>query len=102
MKKLILTPLKIIFGFLLAFQLTASVNQAFAQACVVKSATLTGSADDELNVWINGNLVTASPISFVTAPGAAAPSISIPITDFNATGPNIIAAQNINLSPSEV
>src|SRR5665213_956471 len=93
---------KIVFCFLLVWQITAFTYQVHAQACVPVTATLSGSADDQLWVYINGNLITASPISFVTAPGAAAPSIPIPIADINSTGPNIIAAENHNLSPSEV
>ena len=102
MKKFISPLSKIVFCFFLVWQITALTHQLYAQACVPVTATLSGSADDELWVYINGNLITSSPISFVTAPGAAAPSISIPIGDINTSGPNIIAAENKNLSPSEV
>ena len=103
MKKFISPLSKIVFCFFLVWQITALTHQLYAQACVPVTATLSGSADDELWVYINGNLITSSPISFVTAPGAAAPSIPIiPLSDINTSGPNIIAAENKNLSPSEV
>jgi len=102
LKKFTALSSKIVFCFLLTWQITAFSHPLSAQTCTPVSATLSGSADDQLWVYINGNLITASPISFVTAPGAAAPSIPIPIADINSTGPNIIAAENHNLSPSEV
>ena len=69
--------------------------------CVPTAATLYADADDELNIWLNGNLITTSPVSFVNAGSGIIPTFSIPTGDFVA-GTNLIAAENINLSPSVV
>lgn len=67
--------------------------------CSPVTATLYGSADDSLDVWINGN-GPIGPVNFVTAPGTL-PTFGIPGADFN-TGTNVIAAENINTSMSSL
>jgi len=58
-------------------------------------------ADDELNIWVNGNLITTSPVSFVNAGSGTIPSFSIPPSDLLPLAkPD--RGENINLSPSVV
>ncbi len=86
----------------LFFSLVVSITHSLFAACVPQSATLYADADDELYLWINGTLITTSPVSFVNAGGSASiPTYSIPPGDFVA-GTNLIAAENINLTPSVV
>ena len=83
-------------GLCLAVLAVAEGPTQRAQAqCSPVTATLYGSADDSLDVWINGN-GPIGPVTFVTAPGTL-PAFGIPGADFN-TGANVIAAENINTS----
>jgi flagellar hook assembly protein FlgD len=72
-----------------------------AQTCTPVSASLLGSADDQLTVWINGS-GPYGPINYITAGTGAIPPIAIPPGVFNTTGPNIIAALNQDTTPSVV
>ena len=83
------------------FLVLAPVHRAWAQ-CTPTGATLYASADDELNIWVNGNLITTSPVSFVNAASGTIPTYTIPAGDFVVSGNNLIAAENINLSTSVV
>lgn len=67
--------------------------------CNPVTATLYGSADDGMNVYINGN-GPIGPINYVTAPGTL-PTFGIPGSYFN-NGANVIAVQNTNASMSVV
>jgi len=88
------------FFIILLAALGGWVPRAWAQ-CTPTSATLYADADDELNLWVNGNLITTTPVSFVNAASGTIPSFSIPVGDFVA-GTNLIAADNINQSNSVV
>ncbi len=93
------------YGIIIALLWFAGVNSAQAQTCTPVSATLLGSADDELEIWINGNgpYPSSGPISYLTAGGASGYSpISLPVAAFNTTGTNTIAVLNQNLTASVV
>jgi len=81
--------------------LLSGFHLAQAQTCTPVSAQLLGSADDQLSIWINGN-GPYGPINYITSGTGAIPPISIPVGAFNATGPNLIAALNQDLTASVV
>lgn len=90
--------LDLAFGLIGALLCPSGISWA---QCTPTSATLYADADDELNVWVNGNLITTTPVSFVNAASGTIPSFSIPAGDF-VSGNNLIAAENINTSASVV
>jgi len=82
--------------------MTASHSQhAYAQ-CMPSSALFYGSADDQLNIWINGN-GPYGPFNYINAGLGTYTPINIPNPNlvFNPTS-NVIAAKNINSSASSV
>jgi len=72
-----------------------------AQTCTPVSASLLGSADDQLNIWINGS-GPYGPVNYITAGTGSIPPIAIPPGVFNTSGPNLIAALNQDLTASVV
>jgi flagellar hook assembly protein FlgD len=88
--------LPVLFALGLIFQ-----QPVGAQTCTPVSASFLGSADDQLVIYINGH-GPYGPVNYITAGTGAIPPISIPASDFNATGPNVIAALNQDINPSVV
>ncbi|HXB97332.1 MAG TPA: hypothetical protein VNZ54_04715, partial [bacterium] len=97
-----LSPVRRGFPLSILFLLSALAPAAAGRAagCTPVSATITYSADDYLNFWINGNQVLNGTVFDAGNPPV---TVAIPVGDFAAAGtPNYFAASVVNTVPNVV